>query len=71
MTEHSPAHAVDVVVCPSCGEIYESPEQALAVLLNSGYCVNLTCLQNLSGHPLSAIRSREKSDRRATDLRAS
>jgi len=44
-----------VVVCPSCGEVYASPDRAAEVLRNSGFCVNLTCLQDLSAQPLEEV----------------
>lgn len=34
-----------MLTCPECGETYESVEPVLA---NLGYCVNITCLTDLS-----------------------
>lgn len=61
------------IVCPSCGETYESPERVADILRNSGFCVNLTCLFDLSSEPLdAAVAARRKGDttRRHTDRRA-
>ena len=46
------------VVCPGCGEAYNSREQIARVLKNSGYCVNLTCLTDLADFPLEQYLSR-------------
>lgn len=56
-----PACAEPVVRCPSCGEVYDSRERIREVLRNAGYCVNLTCLADLSHHPLGAILRRAPS----------
>ena len=48
----------EAVVCPSCGEVYDSPEAAAAVLRNLRFCVNLTCLQDLWRYPLDAVLAR-------------
>ena len=62
---------VSSVVCPSCGEVYDSPERVTEILRNSGFCVNLTCLQDLTREPIEAVLSRKKdSTRRSTDRRA-
>jgi len=61
------------IVCPSCGEQYESPERVADILRNSGFCTNLTCLQDLSSEPLDTAReTRHKTEttRRSTDRRA-
>ncbi|HLY10811.1 MAG TPA: hypothetical protein VKW04_16030 [Planctomycetota bacterium] len=61
------------IVCPSCGERYESPERVAEILRNSGFCVNLTCLQDLASEPIDAARAQtRKTDttRRSTDRRA-
>jgi hypothetical protein len=59
------------IVCPSCGEVYDSPERVTEVLRNSGFCVNLTCLQDLSREPLEAVlRRQEGATRRSSDRRA-
>jgi hypothetical protein len=60
------------IVCPSCGERYDSPERVSDILRNSGFCVNLTCLEDLSSAPLDAALSRRKKDttHRNTDRRA-
>ncbi len=36
------------VACPDCGEEYTSPEHYWAVLDNNGYCLNITCLADLT-----------------------
>ena len=56
------------VVCPSCGEVYDTPEQIGRMLHNSGFCTNLTCLQDLSAEPFDAIRFSKREGRRASDL---
>ena len=59
------------IVCSSCGEVYDSPERVTEILRNSGFCVNLTCLQDLTREPFEAILSRKKdTTRRSTDRRA-
>ena len=61
------------IVCPSCGEKYESPERVMDVLRNSGFCTNLTCLQDLSAEPIdAALRERHETNtrRRVNDRRA-
>ncbi len=57
------------VVCPSCGEVYDSPDRVAAVLRNSGFCANLTCLHDLSSFPLEDAvgRKRDTGRRQATD----
>lgn len=47
--------AVLAVVCPSCGEVYDTYEAVQRVLRNSGFCMNLTCLEDLTGEPLDAL----------------
>ena len=59
------------VVCPSCGEVYDSPDRVSEVLRNSGFCVNLTCLHDLSAQPLEAAIGQKKDTGRSTvDRRA-
>lgn len=36
------------VTCPDCGEIYGPPDKLAILLDNNGYCVNLTCLADVS-----------------------
>jgi hypothetical protein len=56
------------VVCPTCGEVYDSPDRAAEVLRNSGFCVNLTCLCDLSGFPLEDVAGRKRdTGRRVVD----
>ena len=59
-----------VVNCPSCGEVYDSPDRVTEILRNSGFCINLTCLQDLSREPLEAVLHRKDGARRSTDRRA-
>ncbi len=63
------AMAAVAYVCPSCGEVYDSRERAQEVLRNSGYCVNITCLEDLSHLPLGALLRREAEGRRRADRR--
>jgi len=62
------------IVCPSCGERYNSPERVADILRNSGFCTNLTCLEDLSSQPLDVALARPQrqkdSTRRSTDRRA-
>jgi hypothetical protein len=61
------------IICPSCGERYDSAERVTDILRNSGFCVNITCLQDLSSAPLEAAlapRSKKEATRRMTDRRA-
>ena len=58
------------ITCPSCGEVYASPDQVSDILRNSGFCTNLTCLQDLSAEPLDAVLRRQEGTRRSTDRRA-
>ncbi|HVR86924.1 MAG TPA: hypothetical protein VMU54_21555 [Planctomycetota bacterium] len=70
--EHASSTAVSIV-CPSCGETYESPERVGEILRNSGFCVNLTCLQDLTSEPIDAAARHRRNDtatRRSTDRRA-
>lgn len=64
-----PVMATVALVCPSCGEVYDSRERAQEVLRNSGYCVNITCLEDLSHLPLGALLHRDTDGRRRADRR--
>jgi hypothetical protein len=58
------------ITCPSCGEVYDSPDRVADIFRNSGFCTNLTCLQDLSAEPLDAVLGRQEGTRRSTDRRA-
>jgi len=61
------------IVCPSCGERYESSQRVAEILRNSGFCTNLTCLQDLSSAPIDAAAAhlhKKDTTRRSTDRRA-
>ena len=58
------------IVCPSCGEVYDSPDRVAEILRNTGFCVNLTCLTDLSQEPLEAVLRKTDTTRRSTDRRA-
>ena len=58
------------VVCPSCGEVYDTPDLALRVLRNSGFCANITCLADLSKLPLDAVLALKGEGKQARDRRA-
>ena len=58
------------ITCPSCGEVYDSPDRVGDILRNSGFCVNLTCLHDLSHEPLEAVLARKTDTRRISDRRA-
>ena len=72
MTGDTTSRLASSISCPSCGELYDSPERASEILRNSGFCVNLTCLSDLTHLPLEAAAARKKTSttRRATDRRA-
>jgi hypothetical protein len=71
MTGETSSRPVTSISCPSCGETYDSPERVTEILRNSGFCVNLTCLQDLTREPFEAVLSRKKDGaRRASDRRA-
>jgi hypothetical protein len=61
--------AVLTVTCPSCGEVYDTASRIQAVLRNNGFCVNLTCLEDLSREPLDELLSQRKGTRRFSDRR--
>ncbi len=66
----TPSRVVSIT-CPSCGEVYETPERVGSVLRNAGYCVNITCLEDLTGEPLDQVYSRSRGTRRFADRAAS
>ena len=70
MTGENTTHAA-VVICPSCGEQYNSPERVTEVLRNSGFCINLTCLHDLTHQPFDAILALKREGRRSADRRVS
>ena len=76
MTGDKKTDADALIHCPSCGEAYGSWEGINAVLRNAGFCVNLTCLADLSREPLDEALARvarpERRDvgRRDSDRRA-
>ena len=71
MTGDTSKRLASAMTCPSCGEVYDSPERVTEILRNSGFCVNLTCLEDLTSLPFEAVLSREKKGtRRAADRRA-
>jgi hypothetical protein len=59
-----------IIACPTCGETYASPVSVRDLLRNMGFCVNITCLTDLSRLPLEAALARERGERRE-DRRAS
>ena len=59
-----------IIVCPTCGDLYDSPASVRDVLRNTGFCVNITCLTDLSHLPLERVLARERGDRRQADRRA-
>ena len=58
------------IVCSSCGERYESPERVAEILRNSGFCTNLTCLEDLTNLPFDEVLARIKEAPRNADRRA-
>ena len=69
MTGDTTRSRADSIVCPSCGEVYDSPDRVAEILRNTGFCVNLTCLTDLSQEPLEAVLHKTDT-RRSTDRRA-
>jgi hypothetical protein len=51
------------IVCPSCGEVYDTPDRVTDILRNSGFCTNLTCLEDLSRLPFEEALLQAKEDR--------
>lgn len=70
MTGNLTSHQITSVVCPSCGEVYDSHERIIGILRNSGFCVNLTCLQDLTREPLGSMLHSQEGTRRSSDRRA-
>ena len=64
------AHNASALVCPSCGEVYDTPERVTDVLRNSGFCTNLTCLEDLTRLPFDEVLARVKEAPRNIDRRA-
>ena len=60
-----------MIVCTTCGELYDSPGRVREILRNSGFCTNITCLCDLSDLPLDAALALERGERRNPDRRAS
>ena len=54
-----------IIACPTCGETYDSPVSARDLLRNMGYCVNITCLTDLSRLPLETVLAPERGGRRS------
>ena len=70
MTGDTSSRPSSAMMCPSCGEVYDSPERVTEILRNSGFCVNLTCLEDLTSFPFDAILTRDQKGRRSSDRRA-
>ena len=58
------------IVCPSCGEVYDSPDRVTEILRNSGFCTNLTCLEDLTRLPFDEVLAQIKEAPRSADRRA-
>ena len=69
MTGESTSTAAIAIVCPTCGDVYDTADQVREVLLNSGHCVNLTCLEDLSSEPVHEYFTRSGEGRRTSDWR--
>ena len=54
-----------IIACPTCGETYDSPASVRDLFRNMGFCVNITCLTDLSRLPLETVLAPERGDRRA------
>ena len=70
MTGDTTKSRAAAITCPSCGEVYDSSERVTEILRNSGFCVNLTCLHDLTREPLEAVLRRTDGARRSSDRRA-
>jgi hypothetical protein len=71
MTGESTSRQVRAIVCPSCGETYDSPERVTEILRNAGFCINITCLHDLTREPFEAVLAGKKDGaRRSSDRRA-
>jgi len=71
MTGDTTSRLAAAMTCPSCGEVYDSHERVTELLRNSGFCVNLTCLEDLTSLPFEAVLARKKDGtRRSSDRRA-
>jgi hypothetical protein len=70
MTTGEQASNAAALVCPSCGDVYDTPERLAEVLRNSGFCANLTCLEDLSRLPIEEVLARIKESPRSADRRA-
>lgn len=61
-----------LIVCPTCGELYGSPDQVREILRNWGACLNITCMTDLSRLPLETALALEREtpvERRLTERR--
>lgn len=67
MTGETGNTATLAIVCPSCNEVYDSAEGVREVLRNSGHCVNLTCLEDLSRQPIHEFFPQSGNGSRASD----
>jgi len=54
-----------IIACPTCGETYDSPVSVRDLLRNMGFCLNITCLTDLSRLPLEAALAQERGERRS------
>jgi len=72
MTGDTTSRIAAAMTCPSCGEVYDTADRVGEILRNSGYCVNLTCLEDLTHLPFESVLARKKdgNTRRLTDRRA-
>jgi hypothetical protein len=73
MTGDTTSRLAAAMTCPSCGEVYDTPDRVNEILRNSGFCVNLTCLEDLTSLPFEAVLARKKDGntaRRSSDRRA-
>ena len=43
------------VVCPTCDEVYDTPDKVAQLMLNVVHCTNLTCLTDLSDQPIEMV----------------
>ena len=70
MTGDTAKIRVSSITCPSCGEVYDSPDRVAEILRNTGFCANLTCLEDLSHEPLEALLMKKDTGRRSSDRKA-
>ena len=60
--------AVSSIVCPTCGENYETKDAVRRLLINVAHCINLTCLTDLSDLPIDEVLGSFSERRRQREM---